>query len=192
VDEILDAAEALFLEAGPAATSIQDIARRAGASMGSMYHFFPTKESLLAGLRVRHREEARQLLAAMRDAIEGAEGLPLRAFVERMLAPLAEFVERRPAVFVLADPGSPQDGENDDADRAVRDAFVVALRKRHPACAPAELARRADVIGAIGRGIADLLAHADASARHLLVEQMSRAIYGYLLTFEEDAIAAPR
>src|SRR4051794_37470005 len=90
VDEILDAAEALFVETGPAATSIQDIARRAGASMGSMYHFFPTKESLLEGLRVRHREEARQTLAAMRDAIEGAEGLPLRAFVDRMLAPLAE------------------------------------------------------------------------------------------------------
>src|SRR5687768_3941077 len=43
VDEILDAAEALIAEVGPAAVSIQELARRAGASVGSIYHFFPHK-----------------------------------------------------------------------------------------------------------------------------------------------------
>jgi len=44
--EILAAALALFAEHGFAATRLEDVARRAGLSKGTIYLYFPTKEAL--------------------------------------------------------------------------------------------------------------------------------------------------
>ncbi|WP_421761932.1 TetR/AcrR family transcriptional regulator [Devosia sp.] len=49
-DEVLDAALALFIENGFAATRVEDIAKRAGLSKGAVYLYFPSKEALLEGL----------------------------------------------------------------------------------------------------------------------------------------------
>ena len=49
-DEVLDAALALFIEKGFAATRVEDIAIRAGLSKGAVYLYFPSKEAILEGL----------------------------------------------------------------------------------------------------------------------------------------------
>ena len=49
-DEVLDAALALFVEKGFAATRVEDIATRAGISKGAVYLYFPSKEAILEGL----------------------------------------------------------------------------------------------------------------------------------------------
>ncbi|MHA6689632.1 TetR/AcrR family transcriptional regulator [Devosia sp. A449] len=49
-DEVLDAALALFLEQGFAATKVEDVARRAGLSKGSVYLYFPSKDALLEAI----------------------------------------------------------------------------------------------------------------------------------------------
>jgi len=49
-DEVLDAALELFIENGFAATRVEDIARRAGLSKGTVYLYFPSKEAVLEGL----------------------------------------------------------------------------------------------------------------------------------------------
>lgn len=49
-DEVLDAALALFVEKGFAATRVEDIAGRAGLSKGAVYLYFPSKEAILEGL----------------------------------------------------------------------------------------------------------------------------------------------
>jgi len=46
VKELLAAASDLFVEKGFEATTMTEIAQRAGASIGSLYQFFPTKEAL--------------------------------------------------------------------------------------------------------------------------------------------------
>src|SRR5688500_16639151 len=73
VDEILDAAESLVGEVGLADASVQEIARRAGASVGSMYHFFPTKDAILAALVERH---AGRLRCICDGIAHGAEAEP--------------------------------------------------------------------------------------------------------------------
>jgi AcrR family transcriptional regulator len=45
-DEIIEAARAVFVERGFAAAKVDEIARRAGASKGTVYLYFPTKEAL--------------------------------------------------------------------------------------------------------------------------------------------------
>ena len=54
IDEILDAAAALIGEVGAEAVTVQALAARAGASKGSMYHFFPDRESVFLALAERH------------------------------------------------------------------------------------------------------------------------------------------
>lgn len=49
-DEVLDAALDLFIEKGFSATRVEDIAKRAGISKGSVYLYFASKEALLEGL----------------------------------------------------------------------------------------------------------------------------------------------
>jgi AcrR family transcriptional regulator len=49
-DEVLDAALELFIEKGFVSTRVEDIAKRAGLSKGTVYLYFPSKEALLEGL----------------------------------------------------------------------------------------------------------------------------------------------
>jgi AcrR family transcriptional regulator len=49
---ILDAAEAVFAELGPTA-STEEVARRAGVAIGTVFRHFPTKDDLLAAIMKR-------------------------------------------------------------------------------------------------------------------------------------------
>ena len=51
--DLLDAGLALFAEQGVAATSVEDVTRRAGVAKGTFYLYFATKEALLLALRQR-------------------------------------------------------------------------------------------------------------------------------------------
>ncbi len=47
---LLDAASAEFAERGYYATSVRDIAARAGVSLSALYHYYPSKHALLAAI----------------------------------------------------------------------------------------------------------------------------------------------
>lgn len=49
-DEVLDAALELFTERGFTRTTVDQVAKRAGLSKGTVYLYFPSKKALLAGL----------------------------------------------------------------------------------------------------------------------------------------------
>lgn len=52
-EELMDAAQALFLEKGFAATSVDEIVKRADVAKGTFYLQFKTKEDVLVALRER-------------------------------------------------------------------------------------------------------------------------------------------
>ncbi len=56
VADLLEAASAVFAEKGYAAATMTEIAARAGAPIGSLYQFFPGKESLGDALMRRYGE----------------------------------------------------------------------------------------------------------------------------------------
>lgn len=58
---ILDAADAVFAEVGYERATTEEIAERAGTSIGSLYTFFPNKGALFAALRARYLERAHEL-----------------------------------------------------------------------------------------------------------------------------------
>ena len=99
---ILDSALAVFTEQGLAAASIQDIRARSGASIGSIYHHFGSKEGIAAALYAEaiadYQRGALEVLRAALDAGAGIRGL-VRHFLlwvrdHRQLAGLMLSVER--------------------------------------------------------------------------------------------------
>lgn len=77
--EILDRVRFAFAEKGFDGTSMQDLARAAGISVGSFYRYFPSKAAIVEGLIARDLQEIEQEFgaitassdpkAALRDAI---------------------------------------------------------------------------------------------------------------------------
>src|ERR1700691_5274991 len=79
VAELLAAGAAVFAEKGYEAATITEIATRAGAPIGSLYQFFPSKEALADTLVQNYVA----LLAADLEALEaGARDIDTRALVE--------------------------------------------------------------------------------------------------------------
>lgn len=190
VDEILDAAEAVLEELGPAACSIQEIARRAGASVGSIYHFFPTKEAIFQELRTRYIDTTRALSDAIIAQVTDSAHLDLEEFVARLISPFAEFLERSPSFFSVAALLSGPNGHRDELDHdAMRDAMLAALSPRWPDASHEEIQLRVTVMMALGNGISSLFPQVDQPTRRKLVQEMIRAEYGYLSTFEPSRSA---
>ncbi len=73
VEAILDAAAELLAHGGFAALTTNHLAERAGVSIGSLYHYFPNKEAIIARLAERLEVRAVQELEARRGELpEGA------------------------------------------------------------------------------------------------------------------------
>lgn len=65
--DLLAAGEALFLARGIAATSLEDITRRAGVSKGLFYLYFPSKEDLVLALQEQFSRQLAERVAAAAD-----------------------------------------------------------------------------------------------------------------------------
>src|SRR5215218_7025071 len=78
-DEILSAARACFAAHGYAATTIELIAAESGASNGSIYHHFGSKDGILAALYSEalawYQEETLAVLAEADSAEVGIRGV---------------------------------------------------------------------------------------------------------------------
>jgi AcrR family transcriptional regulator len=64
VDAILAAAVDLLASRGHTRTSTNQIARRAGVSIGSLYQYFPNKDAIVLALFERHLEEIEPVIEA--------------------------------------------------------------------------------------------------------------------------------
>jgi len=68
-DALLDAAEELFAERGSEAVPVNEVAERAGVSVGALYHHFRDKKALLLAL---YERMTREFEATGRDALDPA------------------------------------------------------------------------------------------------------------------------
>ena len=82
--EILEAALACFTEKGYGATTMADVRRASGASIGSIYHHFSSKEELAAALYVEGlRDYQRGVVAVLHEHPDAEAGV--RALVRHHL-----------------------------------------------------------------------------------------------------------
>lgn len=99
VNQILDAASEIFSEIGYEAATTIMIAERAKTAVGSLYQFFPNKESILQALAARYVAQA----GAMFDAVnvESFAELTLEEMLDQFFTPLKEFIRHSRDFYVL-------------------------------------------------------------------------------------------
>jgi AcrR family transcriptional regulator len=88
---ILTAAEELFADAGLHAARMDEIAARAGVSVGTLYNHFQDRDALLAGLFADRRS---QLIGGIDAAIAASAGQPFRDRLRALLVALLGHCER--------------------------------------------------------------------------------------------------
>ena len=78
VDALVEAARDLFVERGPDAVSLRDVARRAGVNHGLIHHYIGSREDLLRLVFGRATEQARRELDGAADPVDAIRRLRAR------------------------------------------------------------------------------------------------------------------
>lgn len=101
VVKILESANALFAEHGPSATTTTNIAKQAGVSVGSLYHFFPDKLAIARALGELYHEDMAQMLEPLVGDVSDASQFP--TFASKGLRGAAAVVQRHPGYLRVVD-----------------------------------------------------------------------------------------
>lgn len=92
---IEDAACDLFITQGFHATSMRDIARRAKVSLGNVYNYFPTKESIFESIIDRYMlvidDELREIFSQIDEPLEPSNLRKLAALVGKLVNEHSDF-----------------------------------------------------------------------------------------------------
>lgn len=188
VNAILDAAAASIAEEGLAGVTMHALARRARTSIGSLYHFFPDRDSVLDALAERHRVALREIsagLAAVPTAVWQA--LSPAAAIERLVMPYIEYLQRHgDALPLMHDRPSPQDGT--DFIRTIQRVLEVRL----PGAAPGERSTYVAMLHAIGVGTVRMGFQADPRRSDVYLREIPRVMAAYLAEIEAAVRDASR
>ena len=166
VAALLEAAITLFAEKGYDAVTMTEVAARAGAPIGSLYQFFPSKEALAEALFNRFAERAAAAFAQVEARAPGCSAneladlfidYKLRQGTDRDVAialsnVVAAIVERRKPlgdalrgrIAAILSAGNPALGQDEAAAAAI---IVNQVMKMIPALASTEDERSAALIG---------------------------------------------
>jgi len=83
VDALLEATARILVKEGFEAASTNRIAAEAGVSIGSLYQYFPSKESLVAAVIERHKQD---MLDMLRAEIVRVEKMPVEQAMRELVA----------------------------------------------------------------------------------------------------------
>jgi AcrR family transcriptional regulator len=97
---LLDAAAYVIAESGYDAATMSEIAERAGASVGSLYQFFPNKEAVTQALRAQYSHQIEEL---WKPLFEDSGTQRLETFVDRLIDLTIQFANEHPAFLALLD-----------------------------------------------------------------------------------------
>ena len=100
VAALMDAGAGVIAERGYGAATMTEIAARAGASIGSLYQFFPSKEVLADALLKRYGE---RMASALDAVVARAEGASPQAISEGLISVMTDLKADRAAALVLLD-----------------------------------------------------------------------------------------
>jgi len=134
----------VFVARGFDAATMTEIASRARAPIGSLYQFFPTKESLAAALHGDLLEVLGEMLDELQERAAERE-MTVAELALRMFRRLAEFLDLYPEFIVLLE-RRPLDKESRRATRERIQRHVVALFSQ---ASPPLRRRRAEVLAVL-------------------------------------------
>lgn len=172
---LLTSAREEFSARGYEAATMSSIARRAGASIGSLYQFFANKEAIARSLRTLQIMDAEELWKGL-DA--PAASRDLHAFVEEFVRMMIVFVDDHPAFLPLLDaPSSTQPVGARNRLRQKMEALLAALCPERDA---AVLTRMAEVILSINKTMMGLYARSRGTDRAWIASEYAGMLEAYL------------
>jgi AcrR family transcriptional regulator len=98
VAELMAAAAEVFAQTGYRAAAMSSIAEKAGAPIGSLYQFFPSKEAVAEALLTRYLDEMSVL---GKEADDRLVDMDLKTFVHELVRRHIDFSRQRPAFAEL-------------------------------------------------------------------------------------------
>ncbi|HEY0339660.1 MAG TPA: helix-turn-helix domain-containing protein [Steroidobacteraceae bacterium] len=175
VAAILEAAARILESEGFDGYTTNAVAERAGASIGSLYQYFPNKTALTQALIAR--EDA----ALLRD-LDGLLEQPRGSGLLRELIRIAVALQlRRPVLARLLDTEEARLPPHDEA-RHLHDVLISIFRR----CFGNELFEREPFVVqdlfAIIHGMVDAAGQRGESDRKALAARVERAVFGYVTT----------
>ena len=129
VAALLKAAVSLFAEKGYDAVTMTEVAAQAGAPIGSLYQFFPSKEALADALLERFAERLDDALNAIEET---AATLAIPALADALLGLLVGFHEERAAATALIESRQEASTRASELKLAIRRHVTRILRARFP------------------------------------------------------------
>ncbi|GLQ99978.1 TetR/AcrR family transcriptional regulator [Dyella mobilis] len=176
VASLLEAASACFVEKGFEATTMTEVAARAGASIGSLYQFFPTKEVLAQALIEQYVEA---VYAELRKLAEQSVPWSTEQLAERLCGFLVAFRKRQPA-FVALESASIPAVDSMAIRRRVRSELQALLARRAPHRSEDEMHAAAVVVQQMMKAAIAIHAEPGMPGRQAALIQLQHAMQLYL------------
>lgn len=166
---LLDKAAEVFAEQGFDAATMTEIAVRAGASIGSLYQYFPTKEQVADALLQRFAEQLYQRMEAL---VEAAAGWSSAELLDRLYPALIQFRSDNPAFIILAEARSGPALAAMQIRARMRTYVQAILRQQAPVRDEAELELLAVLVLQIMKTAAGLYAEPDLPQREQVLAEL--------------------
>jgi AcrR family transcriptional regulator len=167
VAALIDAGAELFAEKGYEATTMTEIATRAGAAIGSLYQFFPSKEALAEALFNRFAERARASFARVAALGPGRSAAGLAdLFIDHKLGLGAD----RDAALALSEEIAAIVERRKPLGEALRGEIAAILMAANRALGEDEAAAAAIIVNQIMKMVPALAAATDGRAWALVGE----------------------
>src|SRR5258708_36816141 len=175
----LDVAAVLFAEIGYEATTMTAIAEHSGSGIGTLYHYFPDKQSVAFALFNRYTQKVE---AYWKPLMEQADTLSHTAFAETFLERVIEFLRECPAYLQLH--AAPIRFSRDPAARrALRVAIANAFRAKDPSLTSEKAMLAANISLQMVKGMTTLYAEAGPKERPLTTPHYKKALPLSLQTY---------
>ena len=153
-----------------------EIASRAGASIGTVYQYFPNKEALVQALHDRY---AAEMVERWEHFGESTEAMTVEQIAHHIVEITACFVDERPAYYAVVD--APVTYKRSaQARKLLREEVARVFRSRKRRLSQEAAFRMAQVALQILKSMHVLYAGADAKERQALVKEYKRALAAYL------------
>jgi AcrR family transcriptional regulator len=176
VAELLDAGAALFVENGYETTTMTQIAKRAGASIGSLYQFFPSKEVLAEALFARYVERVASMLE---DLSKRAPGLSPQRLADRLIDLMLDIRSERDSTAALSGSISGIVERRQSLRGATRRQIGAILRAANPKLREKAAAEAAAMIGHVLK-LVPMLAKEQEDGGQPLVAQARKMLAAYI------------
>jgi AcrR family transcriptional regulator len=176
VADLLDAGAALFAGQGYETTTMTQIAQQAGASIGSLYQFFPSKESLAEALFGRYVERMTTLLE---DLLKKAPGMSPARLADLLVDMMLDVRSDRDATAALSGAISGIVERRKPLRGATRRQIAAILRAANPRLTEKSAAAAAAIIGHSLK-IVPVLAKEEEESGQALVNEARKMLGAYI------------